>query len=55
MRADSLRALAAQYRSLDTVYPGFGYGQTAEQAEAEALKLEGEWAAEDAVSEETSR
>lgn len=47
MRAESLRALAAQYRSLDTTYPGFGYGQTAEQFQAEAVKLEAEWAAQD--------
>ena len=48
MRADALRALAAQYRSLEFVYPGFGYSTQAERCEQEALKLEGAWAAEDA-------
>ena len=48
MRADALRALAAQYRNLDLVYPGFDYAVQAERCEREALKLEGVWAAEDA-------
>ena len=48
MRADALRALAAQYRSLAVVYPGFDYEAVAEECEQEALKLEGVWAAEDA-------
>ena len=48
MRADALRALAAQYRLLSRVYPAAGYEETATRCESEAVLLEAEWAAEDA-------
>ena len=55
MRADTLRALAAQYRRLEKAYPAGGYDKSAQDCEREALKLEGEWAADDAMSEEMSQ
>ena len=55
MRADALRDLAAMYRRDAQAYPGFGSEAVAERCEQEALKLEGEWAAEDAMSEETTK
>lgn len=48
MRADSLRASAAQYRLLSRVYPAAGYEETATRCESEAVLLEAEWAEEDA-------
>ena len=55
MRADALRAMAAQYRSLAAVYPGAGYEKPAEECERMALELEGQWAAEDAMREEKAK
>lgn len=47
MRADALRALAAQYRRLEKAYPAGGYDKSAQDCERMAVRLEAQWAAED--------
>lgn len=48
MRADTLRGLAARYRSLALLYPTGGWDIAAEKCEQQARETEAEWAAQDA-------